>query len=148
MKKTSERSIRFRTPYNYDHEMERKESNMVLDPETGELKPMPSCTVPDQTIPIREILDRTKRKQIVTGALKGAFNPLDTSPDPRSMDFVERKAAIERADQELAEIKKRQDERNAAKAAKKRKMEEDWKSFQAMREKLAAEKAAPNTNTP
>lgn len=152
MTKISESLTSFSTPYNYDHEAQAKECNpIIVDRETGEVKPMPSCTVPDQTVSVREIVDRTRKGQIVTGALKGVFNPLDTTPDPRSMDFVERKAAIEKADYELAELKKRQDERSAAKEAKKRKAEQDWKDFVTMRDnmkKVSPDKGDSNTNTP
>lgn len=143
MMKILDRSIRFRTPYNYDHVAERKESNMVLDPETGEVKPMPSCTVPDQTVSIREIVDRTQKGQIISGALKAVYNPEDVLPDPRSMDFVERKHALELAEKQLIELEARKKGVNAAKAAKKAK---EVNELAAMRAELKAMREAKNTN--
>lgn len=140
----------FRTPYNFDPSKERKESNWVFDPETGETKPMPSCTVPDQTVSIKEIVDRTRKGQIISGALKAVYDSTDQLPDPRSLDYVERQEIMEMADKELRELKQRQEQRNAAKAAKKAQDKADFELFQAHLKKLR-ETAPPveqNTNTP
>lgn len=144
--------LKVRTPYNFDPDSEMKESNLVFDPETGEMKPMPSCTVPDQTISIRDILDRSRKGQIISGALKGSFDSTDQMPDPRSLDYVERQEMMELAERELADIKQRQDKRNADKAAKRAK---ERAEFEAFKQQLAAfkgnkegDKPDAGTNTP
>ena len=140
--------LKVRTPYNFDHESERKESNLVLDPETGEVKPMPSCTVPDQTVSIKEIVDRSRKGQIVSGALKAVYDPNDQMPDPRSLDYVERQEMLEFAEQQLSDLKARQEQRKSAKALKKAQEKAEFEAFQKNLKALREAKDEPNTNTP
>lgn len=141
---------KFRTPYNFDPKDAPAESNFYVDAD-GVARNLPSVTVPDQTVSIREIVDRTRKGQIIAGTMKAVFDSTDEFPDPRTMDYVERKQALELADKQLAELKDRQDKRNAEKSAKKAKERADFELFQAHLKKLreAAQAAdLESTNTP
>lgn len=79
-------------------------------PYNGKVFTMPSMTIPDQTLSIREILDRYAR-----GLPLEARTPIwDENPDiddyiedPRRMDLSERQQLAEEAKRELDEIKQK-----------------------------------------
>jgi hypothetical protein len=67
----------------------------------------PSCTVPDQTMSIRTILERYARGLPVGGRLDDYYDEEDTLPDPRTLDLAERQELAEQYKQEINEIKSR-----------------------------------------
>ncbi len=67
----------------------------------------PSCTVPDQTMSIRTILERYARGLPVGGRLDEYYDEEDTLPDPRTLDLAERQELAEQYKQEINEIKSR-----------------------------------------
>lgn len=82
--------------------------NRHLFPYHGKEFTIPSETIPDQSMSIREILDRYAR-----GLPLEARTPIwddnadenDVVPDPRTMDLSERQEFAQQAKQELEEIK-------------------------------------------
>lgn len=58
----------------------------------GEYNPDPSMTIPDQTMPLPELLARFARGQSISGRLDAYFSPnegIDEFPDLRSLDLAE-----------------------------------------------------------
>lgn len=70
-------------------------------PEEGERFTQPSLTVPDQTMSIREILNRYARGLPVGGSRIATFDEDDDLPDIKTLDLTERQ---ELADQYEAEM--------------------------------------------
>ncbi len=73
-----------------------------------EVNNLPSLTIPDQNLSIRQIIDRYTRGLPVTG-----FTPIYEGedydlPDPRTLDLVERQEMAERIKEEVASIKSRE----------------------------------------
>jgi len=73
-----------------------------------EVNTLPSLTIPDQNMSIRQIIDNYTRGLPVT-----SFNPIYDGedydlPDPRTLDLVERHEMAERIKQEVASIKSRE----------------------------------------
>jgi hypothetical protein len=82
--------------------------NYDYNQELGEVNYLPSMTIPDQTMTIRNIVDRYTRGLPVTG-----FNPVYDGedyyiPDPRTLDLVERQEMAEQIKQEVESLKSRQ----------------------------------------
>lgn len=77
-------------------------------PYHGEVNLMPSKTVPDQTMSLRQILDRYSRGLPISGGVvktpiwDGEDNDL---PDPRTLDLAERQELKESIKQELESLK-------------------------------------------
>jgi len=89
--------MKVKNSLNYDYKQELEEVNYL-----------PSMTVPDQTMSIRNIVDRYTRGLPVTG-----FTPVYDGedyymPDPRTLDLVERQELAEKIKQEVEGLKSRQ----------------------------------------
>jgi len=74
----------------------------------NEVNNLPSLTIPDQNLSIRQIIDRYTR-----GLPIHSFNPVYDGedydlPDPRTLDLVERHELAERLKEEVASIKSRE----------------------------------------
>ena len=74
----------------------------------GEVNNLPSMTIPDQTMSIRNIIDRYTRGLPVTG-----FTPVYDGedffmPDPKTLDLVERQEMAEQIKQRVEGLKSRQ----------------------------------------
>jgi hypothetical protein len=67
----------------------------------------PSLTVPDQTMSIREILQRYSRGLPIGGRLDVYYDEEDDLPDPRTLDLAERQEIAENYNNEINEIKSR-----------------------------------------
>ncbi|RLD25917.1 MAG: hypothetical protein DRI75_12625 [Bacteroidetes bacterium] len=97
------------------HSLNKKE--FVSD---GEINNLPSQTIPDQTLSIRELI-----KRYATGLpLDGLKNPIYEGEDgdgidPRRLDLAERQELEISARQELAEIEERLKSKKAEKIAQK-----------------------------
>lgn len=68
---------------------------------------MPSETVPDQTLSIRQILDRYARGlplDVKTGTYDDNYDIDDILPDPRLLDLSERQEMAENAKSEIQQI--------------------------------------------
>lgn len=57
-------------------------------PYNGEKNYQPSLTIPDQTLPLRELIDRFTRGLPVT-SFKPVYDEDNSLPDPRKMDLAE-----------------------------------------------------------
>lgn len=66
----------------------------------------PSLTIPDQTLTIREILDRYARGLSIDGVKNPLFDDEDFLPDPRTLDLEERYQLAQQFEQELSDMKK------------------------------------------
>lgn len=95
--------MKIRNVFNYNHDIER-----------GEVNTLPSMTVPDGTMTVREIFDRYAR---------GSFLPMKEElwdddpemelPDIHHMDLADRSALQESASIEIDQIKNRKDDKKA-----------------------------------
>lgn len=109
---------KIRNEFNFDPEIDIK----------GEINSMPSQTVPDQTMPLQELIARFTRGQEVRLRepvfSDSAEDDTFILPDLEKMDFFERKELVETLKQDIqqerANITMRQLDRNAAKAKKAR----------------------------
>jgi hypothetical protein len=82
--------------------------NYEYTEEQGEVSYLPSMTIPDQTMSIRNIVDRYTRGLPVTG-----FTPVYEGedfymPDPRTLDLVERQELADQVKEEVESLKSRQ----------------------------------------
>ena len=89
--------MRVKNSLNYDYTEEK-----------GEINTLSSMTIPDQTMSIRNIVDRYTRGLPVTG-----FTPVYDGedfymPDPKTLDLVERAEMLENIKQEVESLKSRQ----------------------------------------
>lgn len=108
--------------------------NADFFPVQGEVNTKPSMTIPDQTLPIREILARYAKGlpvSVKTPIYEGEDNNL---PDPRTLDLVDIQNLKEQVKEEIKELGKRAIKEDADKkalaaqqAAQKKKEEEDTK---------------------
>lgn len=142
-----------RTPYNA-HERE------TFDTFTGELLNTsaawdtfyhtpegPKQTVPDQSLSIKEILDRYARGLPLGGQRIPVYEPDNDLPDPRTLDLAERQELAERYTAELLELRERENELkqrkvDAEKAAAEAAEEERYKKIQERLKKDAEGKPA------
>lgn len=104
----------------------------------------PSQTVPDQTMSIKEILDRYAKGLPLGGQRVPIYEPDSNLPDPRKLDLADREALAEQYTQELTEINQRietlkQAKVDAERAAEEKREEEQFKRYQ---ERLQAQQAA------
>jgi len=82
----------------------------------GEFNNSPSLTVPDQTLSIREILDRYARGLPTEGMSNGLYDDNlneddpDYLPDPRRLDLAEREQYKQMITSELQELKNKLNE--------------------------------------
>lgn len=77
----------------------------------GEINNLPSETVPDETMSIREILERYARGLPLNGMRVPLYKKdpdFDDLPDPATMDLADRQALQEMIEQELEDLKERQ----------------------------------------
>lgn len=73
-------------------------------PTKGEVNTAPSSTIPDQTMTMREILERYARGlPIEAGKVPIYEGDEDYIPDPRTLDLAERQQLKEQFTQELAD---------------------------------------------
>lgn len=92
------KKMKFKTPWNA-HEF----------PKTYPKVSSISCTVPDQTLTVRELLDRQSRGLSLSGVKVPIYDGEDHDlPDPRTLDLAEREEMIRQAQSEIDEIKSRQ----------------------------------------
>lgn len=120
-----------KTPFNAD-----------FFPVQGERNTKPSMTIPDQTLPIREILARYAKGlpvSVKTPIYEGEDNNL---PDPRTLDLVDIQNLKEAVKEEIKELGKRAIKEDADKKAlkaqeeaQKKKQEEDTKKEKEAKEK-------------
>lgn len=92
--------------------------NAHLFPYDGKVFTMPSETIPDQTMSIREILEKHSRG-IPYDAKTSIWHDEDEDnfmPDIRTLDLSERQDYIENAKKELAEVKEKIAEKRKKKA--------------------------------
>lgn len=88
--------IPFKTPYNAE-----------LFPQDGEINDLPSKTVPDQAMSVREILSRYARGLSLGGSRTPVFDGDDSDfPDLEKLDKVERLEVIRRVKAEYDTIQK------------------------------------------
>lgn len=99
-------------PTNYN----RPKYKGTLRPEKNKL---PSMTVPDQTMSIKEILDRHTRGLPIAGQKIAFYDPEDDMPDLSKMDLAERQEHMEAAAEEIKAIQEREETRKKEAAEKK-----------------------------
>lgn len=75
-----------------------------------EVNKLPSKTVPDQTMSMREIFERHVRGLPIEGVRVPVYDENDDMPDPRTLDLADRQRIAEEAREEIAEIKKRHEQ--------------------------------------
>jgi len=88
-------------------------------PKNYKLFTMPSETVPDQTLSIREILNRYARgipMDVKTPIWDENADENEYMPDPRTLDLAERQEFAESAKQELDQVKQKIAEKRQKKA--------------------------------
>lgn len=105
----------------------------------GEINLDPSETVPDQSMSVKELMDRYARGLPLNGKTPVYTGEDDDMPDLARMDLAEREEYAERVAQELEEIKERLNKRA--------KEIEDIKKLKADSEELRKLKAAANKVT-
>lgn len=105
--------MKFKTQFNGPH------------PPMGEINRLPSATVPDQTMSIKEILDRHSRGLPISAGKVPIFDDSEEYfPDPSKMDLADREAYADLLREQYDEIqenlratKKAQDDARAKAAA-------------------------------
>jgi len=85
-----------RTPWNFEKHQQPKI-----------IRNKPSMTVPDQSMSVKEILDRFARGLPIDGRKVPLYEGETDMPDIRGLDLAERQAMYEAAEQELKEIKEK-----------------------------------------
>lgn len=83
--------------------------NRKEHPFTGEVNNEPSETIPDQSMPIRTILERYSRGLPISGERTPIWQQGDDfndMPDPRSLDLAERQEFADVYAKELSDLKK------------------------------------------
>lgn len=96
----------------YNKKLVKNIFNAEFFPRDGERNTKPSLTIPDQTLPIREILSRFAKGLPIgvnTPIYEGEDNDL---PDPRTLDLVELQEMKEIAANELKAIAERQKQKH------------------------------------
>lgn len=84
------------------------------EPTKGEVNRQPSMTIPDQTMSLREILQRFAQGLPVTGAKVPVYDEENDLPDIRTLDLAERDEYANQFANEFAEIKGRESRIKAA----------------------------------
>lgn len=79
-------------------------------PYKGEFNHQPSLTIPDQTLPLRELIDRFTRGLPVT-TFKPVYDEDNSLPDPRKMDIAEYNEMRKNVTLELQRLTNEQKER-------------------------------------
>lgn len=94
--------------------------NASTFPKKYEASKMPSETVPDQTMSIREILTRYARGLPLAGERVPVYSddPENDLPDLQHLDLAERQEILEERKEELEDIKRRVAERKKSKTKK------------------------------
>ena len=99
-------------------------------PSIGESNSEPSLTIPDQTLPVRELLVRYAKGLPLDGQKQAIWEGEDGDGiDPRRLDLAERQELEIAARQELAEIEERLKSKKVEKSTAKLK-EEDIQDIQ------------------
>lgn len=83
--------------------------NYMEEPYLGELNGMPSETVPDQAMTVREIMERFSRGLPLGGMRIPEYDEDDDMPDIRRLDLAERQELRERYEFELKTIRNDKD---------------------------------------
>lgn len=120
---------KFKTQYNTDEFPSKKEKNRL-----------PSMTVADQSMSMREIMQRYARGLPIEGQKVPFYDEDDDMPDLTNLDLAEKEALIRDAKYELEEIEARKKERSDEDARLKKEREKAFK-------KEAADKADEKTDT-
>lgn len=89
--------------------------NAIAFPKEYEKNELPSCTLPDQTLPIRTILERYARGLPIDGVQKQGTYHFDSQgnqinevlPDPKRLDLAELEAYRKMYQQELNDLRNR-----------------------------------------
>lgn len=81
--------------------------NARLFPTPGEINTMPSRTVPDQALPMREILRRFANGMPLDAGRIPIYDDENDLPDFNKMDLADREAYAEQYKLELAELNQR-----------------------------------------
>lgn len=89
-------------------------------PKDGEIKTAnePSMTIPDDTLSIRQIMERHAQGLPTTGTRVPMYDEEDDLPDPRRLDLAEKQELQELFAEELQEIQAREEERTKPKSKK------------------------------
>jgi len=103
----------------------------------GEVNNLPSETIPDQTIPLRKLLENYTRGALPVGATP--YWDADETIDPKTLDLVDI--------QELAmESRTAIDGYNAAKTAKAKQEYDEYINLRDEKKKLGSHHSAPKTD--
>lgn len=86
--------------------------------DTGEVNTSPSMTVPDQTMSVREIMDRYARGLPVGGSRLPQYDEEDDMPDIKTLDLVERQELAYQYGQEIDMLRKPKKRASGKKAEK------------------------------
>lgn len=73
-------------------------------PVKGEVNLEPSLTIPDESLSIREIIDRFSRGLGLNGVRVPVYDPENDLPDPKYLDLADRQALAEEYRAELEAI--------------------------------------------
>lgn len=118
-------------------------------PYQGEINDQPSATVPDQSMTVKEILNRFARGLPLGGQRVPVFDgEEDDMPDIRTLDLAERQEMAENFKRELEEIRSNDAKRKARIQAKKAEKSdyEAYKRYLASMEKEATPEPPKSTN--
>lgn len=129
--------MQIRTPYNLE-----KHKQPVNDRSSKK----PSMTVPDQSMSVKEILDRFAKGLPIDGRKVPLYEGETNMPDLRGLDLAERQALYEMAEEELNEIKLKLNRKHHEKIRLTLSPEEitEWRKQQA----LKATEKPESTNIP
>lgn len=107
----------YQTQFSYDHKKMRREVNNK-----------PSLTVPDQSLSVKQILDRYARGLPLGGMKVPVYDGEEDVPDFNKLDLAERQELLEQTKQSITNIKasllKDQEEKRIKRAAHKKAAEE------------------------
>jgi hypothetical protein len=93
--------LKVRTPFNFDYGIDAK----------AEVNDLPSLTVPDQTMSVKEILERYARGlPLGAGERVPMYDEEDDLPDPRTLDLVDRQELSEQFKSEIEYVRAQQEE--------------------------------------
>jgi hypothetical protein len=107
--------------------MKKINNSMNYHPKEGQVFTMPSCTIPDQTMSMRTILERHAKGLPTIGAdpKQAYYDGGEYLPDPKTLDLSEREELTQQYKQELNEFAEKRKAEEAAQIQRKNKQTED-----------------------
>lgn len=129
---------KFKTKYNAHLFKPTGETNEYVDKETGEVKKYPSKTLPNQSMSVREILDRYSKGLPITSGKVPVYHGEDFDmPEWDKLDLTEKQELREAAAEDIRRLKEELNEKAAKRMYKKQ--QQQFKKQQELENKQAGE---------